>query len=124
MHSLKDKAHLQKMLERKFDSARIAQHRLYEAEAQVEAKNWEKRNPDIAYHEINNLNDFNSIAPSKSMGRSRSEREREREKISLYGELIEELKSICCEEADRARQAKIEELQFQEFGIFFSRIET
>ena len=31
----------------------MAQQKLYEAEAEVEARNWEKRNSDSAFHEIN-----------------------------------------------------------------------
>ena len=31
----------------------MVQQRLYEAEAEVEAKNWEKRKSDIALYEIN-----------------------------------------------------------------------
>ena len=30
----------------------MAQQTLYEAEAEVETRNWEKRNSDIAFHEI------------------------------------------------------------------------
>ena len=57
VQSLEDREHLHKILERKVDLAvrgeRIAQQRLYEAEAEVEARYWEKRNSDIAFHEIN-----------------------------------------------------------------------
>ena len=53
VHSLKDRENLQKILERKAVSAvrgeRMAQQRLYEAEAEVEARNWEKTNYDIAF---------------------------------------------------------------------------
>ena len=41
---------------------RMAQQRLYEAETEVVARNWEKRNSDIAIQEINQeceLEDFN-----------------------------------------------------------------
>ena len=45
-----------KNLERKVDSAvrgeMMAQRKLYEAEAEVEARNWEKRNSDFASQEI------------------------------------------------------------------------
>ena len=57
VHSLKDRANLQKILERKVDSAvrgkKITHHKLYEAEAEVEARNWEKQCKDIAFQEIN-----------------------------------------------------------------------
>ena len=68
-----------------------------------------------------------SATSSKSMGRSGSETD----KISLYGELglrnrphqenharycqeIQELRIICCEETDRARQARVHELPMQQ----------
>ena len=31
----------------------MAEQKLCEAEAKVEARNWEKRNSDVAFHEIN-----------------------------------------------------------------------
>ena len=44
VHSLKDRENLQKILERKVDSAvrgeRVTQQNLYEAEAEVETRNW------------------------------------------------------------------------------------
>ena len=57
MQTLRDKENLQTILERKVDSAvrgeRMARQKLYEAEAEVEGRNWEQRNSDIAFHEIN-----------------------------------------------------------------------
>ena len=57
VHSLKDKENLQKIFERKVDLAvqgeRAAQQKKFEAEAKVDARNWEKRNSDIAFREIN-----------------------------------------------------------------------
>ena len=54
----------------------MAQQKLYEAEAEVEAKNWEKRNSDVAFQEIDQefeaqkryLNDplLNKAYPSQS----------------------------------------------------------
>ena len=78
---------------------------------------------------IKNLNLSDFTTPSKSMGRPGSERERD--KISMFRELelrnrpfqenpardcqeIEELRSICCEEANRARQARRDELSMQQ----------
>ena len=47
---------LQKIFDRKVDSAvggeRICQQKLFEAEAVVEARNWGKRNSDVAFQEI------------------------------------------------------------------------
>ena len=57
VHSLKDRENLSKILARKVYSALrgeiIAQQKLYEAEAEVEARNWEKRNYDFAFQKIN-----------------------------------------------------------------------
>ena len=57
MHSLRDSENLQKILGRKVDSAVLrgenGSAKLYEGEAEVEARNWEKRNSDSAFHEIN-----------------------------------------------------------------------
>ena len=57
VHSLKDRDNLRKILERKVDSAvrceLLSQQKVYEAESEVEAKNWEKRNSDIVFREIN-----------------------------------------------------------------------
>ena len=56
MHSLKDRENLQQILERKVDSAvrgeMMAQRKLYEAEDEVEARDWERRNSDIAFQKI------------------------------------------------------------------------
>ena len=53
----RDRRNLHKVLERKAEFAvigdKLAQQRSYEAEADVEIKHWEKRNSDIALHEIN-----------------------------------------------------------------------
>ena len=57
VHSLRDRENCQKILERKAELAvrgeKLAQQRLYEAEADVEVKHWEKRNSDIALYEVN-----------------------------------------------------------------------
>ena len=57
VHSLRDREYLHKILERKAEMAvrgeRMAQQRLYDAEAEVEAINWEKRNSDVAPNVIN-----------------------------------------------------------------------
>ena len=49
MHSLRDRENCQEILERK---AELAVQRLYEAEADVEVKHWERRNSDIALYEV------------------------------------------------------------------------
>ena len=56
VQTLKDRHSLHTILERKAELAvrreQLAQQRLYEAEADVEVKHWEKRNSDIAFYEI------------------------------------------------------------------------
>ena len=57
MQSLRDRQNLHKFLDRKAELAvrgeTLAQQRLHEDEAEVEIKNWEKRDSDIALYEIN-----------------------------------------------------------------------
>ena len=57
VHSLSDKENLQKILERKVDLAvrgeRETQQKMYQAEAEVEARNWDKQRQDSAFQEIN-----------------------------------------------------------------------
>ena len=57
VHALRDRDYLQKILERKVDLAiqgeNESQQQLYQAEAEIEAKNWEKRNRDHSFQEIN-----------------------------------------------------------------------
>ena len=54
---MSDRENLRKILEREVDSAvrgeKITHHKLYEAEAEVEAGNWEKHRQDVAFQEIN-----------------------------------------------------------------------
>ena len=56
MQTLKDRQNLHEFLERKAEFAargeKSAQTRLSEAEAEMEIGNWEKRNSDLALHEI------------------------------------------------------------------------
>ena len=91
-------------------------------------RNWEQRNSDVALHETNQelepqrlkLYQYNQLADQAR-----------REKIKLCGELemknrlfqescarncqdIEELRRICCEETDGARQLRIDEMFMQQ----------
>ena len=108
----------------------MAQQRSYQAEAKVEPRNWEKRNADIAFQEINQ--EFVSQRFQLHQT-SRWADQAHRDKISLYGDLeltnrvfeenyardcqqIEELRRICCEETGRARQARIDELSTHQEG--------
>ena len=89
---------------------------------------WEKKNSDFAFQEINQEFESQQFQLHQA---SRWADQAQRDKISLYLELemrsrlfhenhardcqeIEELRSICCEEADRARQARSDELSMQQ----------
>ena len=119
--TLKDRQHLQNFLEQKAELAvrgdNAAQKRLSEAEADMEIRNWEKRNSDIALHESHQELESQRLQIQQA----------QREKMNLCGELetrnrlsqesrarncqeIEELRRIGCEERDRARQARIGDL--------------
>ena len=84
VHLLKGRENLQKIFERKVDSAvrgeGEAQQKLYQAEAEVEAINCEKRNSDFAFHEINQ--DFESQR-FQLLQASRWADQAQRDKISL-----------------------------------------
>ena len=57
VHALRDRGTLEMILERKVDLAiqgeQEAQQKLYHAEAEIEAKNTEKKNRDHSFQEIN-----------------------------------------------------------------------
>ena len=97
-------------------------------EAEVGARNGEKRISDIAFQEINQ--EFES-QPFQLHQASRWADQAQGDQISLYGEFqlrsrlfqenhardcqhIEDLRCICCEEADRGRQARSDELSMQQ----------
>ena len=88
VQTLKDRQIIHKILERKAAIAvrgeRMAQQRLYEAEAEVEARNWEKRNSDIAFQEINQEFEYRRNQLQQA---SRWADQAQRDKISLSGEL-------------------------------------
>ena len=88
----------------------------------------EKRNSDIAFHEINRKFESQRFQPHQA---TRWADQAQRNNISLYGELelrnrlfqedhardcqeIEELRRNFCEETDRARQARIDELSLHQ----------
>ena len=74
---------------RKVDSAiqeeKEAQQKLYQAEAEIEAKNWENRNRDHSSHEINQEFESQRFRLHQT---SRWADQAQRDKISLYGEFI------------------------------------
>ena len=132
VQTLRDRQNLHKNLERKAESAargeKLVQQRLLGAEADVEVKHWEKRNSDIALHEINQEFESQRLQLQQA---NHWDDQAQGEKISLCGELevrnrlfrenrakdcqdIEELRRICFEETDRARQARIDELSMHQ----------
>ena len=80
VHSLRDRKSPKKTLNGKLtrpsEEREWLSKKLCEAEADVEARNWEKRNSDIAFHEINQDFEISTISPtsSESTGRPGSER--------------------------------------------------
>ena len=86
VHSLKDRENPQRILERKVDLAVrgeiMAQRKMYEAE--VEARNWEKRSSDFSFEEISQ--EFESQRFQLHQA-SRWADQAQRDKISLYGEM-------------------------------------
>ena len=101
-----------------------AQRRLSEAEPDVEIKNWEQRDCDVALYETNRELESQRLELWQANGWTD---QAQREKKNVCGELdmrnrlfqesrarhrqeIEELRRICCEDTDRARQLRIVEL--------------
>ena len=115
LRTLRDREN-HKILERKVDlvvrGERMAQQKLYEAETEVEARNWEKRNSDIAFQEINQEFEPQRFQQHQA---SRWADQAQRDKISLYGEfelrnrLFQENHARDCQEIEEcsliARQA-------------------
>ena len=106
----------------------MAQQKFCEAEAEVEARNWEKRNSDIVFKEIDQEFECQRFQLHQA---SRWADHAQRDRISLCGELelrnglfqenqakdcqeIEEWRRICCEETYRARQARSDEVSVQQ----------
>ena len=63
---------------------RITQQKLYEAEAEIETRNWEKQRKDIAFHEINDGFESQRFQVHQA---SRWADQAQRDKICLCGEL-------------------------------------
>ena len=111
MQSLRDTQNLHKILERKAEltvrGEKLALQKLYEAEADVEVKHWEKRNSDMA------LDEFNQEFESQRFQLQQANRwadQAQRDKIILYGEM--ELRNRLFQE--QARQPRSEELSLQQ----------
>ena len=90
VHALRDRDNLEKKLERKVDLAiqgeKEAQQKLYHAEAEIKAKNWEKRNRNHSFQEINQEFESQRFRLNRA-SQWADQAQREREKTSLYGEL-------------------------------------
>ena len=82
----------------------MSQRKLYEVEAQVEARNWEKKNSDFACQEINQEFESFSISTTSSKSISGSERQ-----DRLYGEL--ELRNRLLQESRARNCQEVEELR-------------
>ena len=63
---------------------KLVQQRFYEAEADLEVKHWEKRNSDIALHEINQEFESQRLQLQKA---NQWADKAQRDKISLHGDL-------------------------------------
>ena len=119
VRTLRHRQNLHKILERKAELAvgreKLAEQRLYEAEADVEVKHWGKRNSDTALYEINQefesqrlqLQQANQWTDQAQRQKNKLVWRLFRESQTTYCQEIEELRRTCCEEADRARQARI-----------------
>ena len=129
--SMRDRENLQKILERKAESSiqgeNEAQKKLSEIEADVDIRRWEQRSSEIALHESYRELETQRLQVLQANIWDNAQSER----ISLCGELemrnklfqesrtkdcqeIEELRRRCCEESDRARQAKLDELSMMQ----------
>ena len=110
MHALRDRDDLQKILERKVDLAiqgeSETQQKLYEAETEIEAKNWEKPNRDQSFQEI--IQEVESQQCQLHQA-SRWADQAQRDKLRLYGEL--ELRSRLFQE-NHARDCHVDRESF------------
>ena len=132
VHTFRERQHLHKICERKAELAvrgeKLAQRRLHEAEADVEVKHWKREIRIIVLYELNQEFESQRLKPQEA---NQWADRAQRDKISLYGELemrsglfretqakdcqeIEESRRICCEETDRTRQARIDELSMHQ----------
>ena len=86
-HALRDRDNIKKILGRKVDPAmqgeKEAQQIMYQAEAEIEARNCEKRNRDHSFQEINQEFESQRLRLNQA---SRCAEETQRDQISLYRE--------------------------------------
>ena len=116
LESLSDRQILHVYLEQKAELAVrgecAAQRRLSEAEADMEIRNWEQKSSDMALCEVNRELESQRLELYQA---NQWAAQGIREKINLSWELemktdyakeIEELRWICCEDTDQARQKR------------------
>ena len=120
--------HLEQKAELAVQGECAAQKRLSEAETEVDICIWKQRNSDLALYDTNRELETQRLELHQA---NQWADQAQREKINLSGESdmrdilfretrarncqeIEELRRICCEETDRARQLRIDELSLQQ----------
>ena len=100
VQTLRDRQNLHQIFERKAELA-------VRAEADVEVKHWETRNSDI----VRSIREDNTCVEKLSLRNRRF-----REDQAKYCQCFEELRRLC-EEADRAREARSDELSLHQERI-------
>ena len=128
MQTLPERRNLHDYLEQKAELAVqgecAAQRRFSEAEADMDIRNWEQRNSDIAPYETNRelesqrlelyqANQQADQAQDKRLSVTNEKQTLPRKSPKKFQE-FEELRRICCEVIDRTRQLKIDELSMQQ----------
>ena len=122
----RDRLILHRILERKAELAvsreKLAKQRLDEAEADVEIKHWAKRNSDVALDEVlqQQANQWADQAQKELEMSNRLFREHQANECQEIGEL----RRTYFEEADRATQARIDELSVHQESNPMTRIYT
>ena len=120
----------EKKADRALQGELTAQTRLSGAQADMDRREWERRNADIALYETGRQIESQEMELNQA---NQLSDEAQREKSRLCEELflrnsafqedrardcqeIEELRRLCCVEADRSRQLKLDELSRLRFG--------
>ena len=102
---------------------RTAQRSLSETEVEMDRKSWERRNSDIALYETNQLLESQRLELYQANGwADQAQKENSRfewradicpEHHARDGQEIEQIRSICCKQADRVRQLRNDEFSLQ-----------
>ena len=118
-------AHLEQKVELAVPGECAAQKRLSGAEAEMDMRNWEPRNADIALHETNRELESQRLEHQASQWAIQAQREkiffeldmREESSKKIAQDIakkLRKLRRICCEETERARQLRIDDLSMQQ----------